>query len=352
MIICLRCGKENQGHYKFCLGCGAELPRDHSGPKSFRAPTPPEGSAPARRSSKPATSSRAPARSSRPPASSAPAPASSAPASSARAPASKPAGATEAGCPNCGSDIPPNFKFCHICGHDLTTADSEPKGSRAASAPPVELSAKKARASLVLIQPDGSEGQSFPLSDGRTEFGRDTGALFSGDAYLSPRHGEFRFEGDDLLVKDLDSLNGVYIRIERDAPVELFDGSVFRIGQEIVRYEAPQAPEAADDGTQLLGSPHQGYLGRLCLIIGRKTNGNCFPIPPEGIHLGRERGEVVFPEDGYVSGLHCRVHAEAGHIFLTDVGSSNGTFVRVIDESVVPASTYLLMGQQLFRADY
>ncbi len=347
MIICLRCAKENQGHYKFCLGCGAELPRDHSGPKSFRAPTPPEGSAPAKRSVAPPSSSRAPARSSRPPVRSSRPPASSAPAR-----ASEPAKGTDAGCPNCGSGIPPNFKFCHICGHDLTTEDGAPEGSRVASAPPVELSAKKARASLVLIQPDGSEGQSFPLVGGRTEIGRDTGALFSGDAYLSPRHAEFRFEGDDLVVKDLDSLNGVYIRIEHDAPVELFDGSVFRIGQEIIRYEAPQAPETADDGTQLLGSRHQGYLGRLCLIIGRETSGNCFPISPDGIHLGRERGEVVFAEDGYVSGLHCRVHAEAGHIYLTDVGSSNGTFVRVIGESMVPASTYLLMGQQLFRADY
>ena len=28
MIVCPRCSKENQDHYKFCLGCGAELPRD------------------------------------------------------------------------------------------------------------------------------------------------------------------------------------------------------------------------------------------------------------------------------------------------------------------------------------
>src|SRR6188508_144042 len=25
MTVCNRCGKENQDHYKFCLGCGAEL---------------------------------------------------------------------------------------------------------------------------------------------------------------------------------------------------------------------------------------------------------------------------------------------------------------------------------------
>ena len=26
MIVCPNCGKENQDHYKFCLGCGAKLP--------------------------------------------------------------------------------------------------------------------------------------------------------------------------------------------------------------------------------------------------------------------------------------------------------------------------------------
>ncbi len=190
------------------------------------------------------------------------------------------------------------------------------------------------------------------MPDATTQIGRETGPLFSSDAYLSPSHAEFRFEGDDLVVKDLDSLNGIYVRIGADTPVELFDGSVFRIGQEIIRYEAPRAPEAADDGTQVAGSPHTGYLGRLCLVVGRSTSASCFPISPQGMHLGRERGDVIFPEDGYVSGLHCRVHSEAGHVYLTDVGSSNGTFVRVIGESMVPPQTFLLMGQQLFRADY
>jgi len=87
-------------------------------------------------------------------------------------------------------------------------------------------------------------------------------------------------------------------------------------------------------------------------LIGRQTTGNSYPIPPEGIHLGRERGDIVFPEDGYVSGLHCRVHSEVGHVFLTDLGSSNGTFVRVSNESYVPRGTFVLMGQQLFRAEY
>ncbi|MEJ7735460.1 MAG: zinc-ribbon domain-containing protein [Polyangiaceae bacterium] len=42
MITCPKCTKENQDHYKFCLGCGAELPRDAS-PKKFAPGTPPHG---------------------------------------------------------------------------------------------------------------------------------------------------------------------------------------------------------------------------------------------------------------------------------------------------------------------
>ena len=42
MITCPKCSKDNQDHYKFCLGCGAELPRE-AGPKAFSPQTPPGG---------------------------------------------------------------------------------------------------------------------------------------------------------------------------------------------------------------------------------------------------------------------------------------------------------------------
>jgi pSer/pThr/pTyr-binding forkhead associated (FHA) protein len=261
-------------------------------------------------------------------------------------------------CPHCGAGVPENFRFCHVCGQDLeeeTAAEAPAEApEERVSAPAVAEAPRQAApaARLVLIQPDGSEGEVFPLAAGPTMIGRATGGIFANDAYLSPEHAQFRFESDQLVVKDMESLNGVYIRIEPDVPIELFDGSIFRVGQEILRFDAPTAPEPSPDGTQHMGSPHRGYLGRISLLVGRQTTGNSYPIPPHGIHLGRERGDVVFPEDGYVSGLHCRVHSEVGHVFLTDIGSSNGTFVRVSNESYVPQGTFVLMGQQLFRAEY
>lgn len=367
MIVCSRCSKENQDHYKFCLGCGAELPRESSKPRSFSAPTPPGGSSSVGTGTKPPRPMQAaeavaavdpvapvaieadltPIQAVR-----------SEPAAAALPPELAPLGEETAPCTNCGAQVPENFRFCHVCGHDLhaapaTNGRGDAPGERV-SAPAVAAAPRPsaARARVVLIQPDGSEGEAFPLGEGATLIGRGTGGIFANDAYLSPEHAEFRFEGDQLVVKDMESLNGIYVRVEPNVPIELFDGSVFRVGQEILRFEAPTAPDPAPDGTQLMGSPYQGFLGRVCLVIGRETTGNCFPIPPQGIHLGRERGDVVFPEDGYVSGLHCRIHSEVGHIFLTDLGSSNGTFVRVLNESFVPKGTFVLMGQQLFRADY
>ena len=84
-------------------------------------------------------------------------------------------------------------------------------------------------------------------------------------------------------------------------------------------------------------------------VIGRETTGNAFPVPESGMHLGRERGDVLFPEDGYVSGLHCRISFQNGKLFLTDLGSSNGSFVRLVKETSISSGEILLMGQQLFR---
>ena len=98
-----------------------------------------------------------------------------------------------------------------------------------------------------------------------------------------------------------------------------------------------------------MGSPAKGYIARIALVIGRDTTGNAYPIPEAGLHLGRERGDVLFPEDGYVSGLHCRISYQGGKLYITDLGSSNGSFVRLFKETSIGSGDVLLMGQQLFR---
>ena len=378
MIVCPHCSKENQDRYRFCLGCGAELPRDGAhAPKSFTAPTPPAGvqSAPqggfggpppagafggappqggsfgapqggfgAPPQAAPSAGFGAPM----PMAAPAPAPA---PAPAAMAVTAPPvAGGDLVKCTNCGNSNNRSFKFCGTCGAPLNAAPAAAAPAPAPMAAPAPAAGAQ-RGTLVLIRADGSEGDSFPIQE-RTVIGREAGGLFASDSYLSPRHATFQFTGANLTVQDEGSLNGVYMRIAADTPTEVKDKAIFRIGQEIIRFERlTSAP--MKDGVELMGSPAPNYIGRICLIIGRETNGNCYAIPQGGLHLGRERGDILFPDDGYVSGLHCRLHEENGRLMITDVGSSNGTFTRLAAGATpVPPGSMLLLGQQLFRVEY
>lgn len=345
MITCLKCGKENQDHYKFCLGCGAELPRAAAA-KPFTAATPPQGvpAVAAMPAAPVATPSAAPPPVAPPPP--------MAPLAAARPPSGAPGGASTVTCPQCGHVNGTGNRFCASCGYNLgALASASPSAAPAAVAP---SASNFPQIILTALRADGSEAGTYRLPDVATiTLGRDTGSIFAGDSYLSPRHSTFTRRGNQLSIKDEDSLNGVYLKLRPNEPCLLEFGDLFRIGQEIIRLEELKGQGRSPDNVERFGSPAKGYIGRLALVIGRDTTGNSFPIPERGVHCGRERGDILFSEDGYVSGLHCSIaKGPDGKIYLTDVGSSNGTFVRLRSEHTVGATDILLMGQQLFRIDY
>ena len=353
MITCPKCGKDNQDHYKFCLGCGAELPREVA-PKPFSPQTPPHGLKP---QAVPAPRADAP-RGDAPTAAvviAAPAPAPAV--VTATPPAVVPTASTPVVCPQCGHINSTGNLFCGSCGFRLGGAPPPAPGAAAAinaikgsGASIAAADAIGGNVVLTALRADGSEAGHYRLPAGTQVLGRETGSIFAGDSYLSPRHATFRQPAvGRLLVKDEDSLNGVYKKLTRDVPVEVKPNGIFRIGQEIIRFE-PLAPEPpSPDGVERLGAPSTGYVGRIALIIGRDATGNAFPLPERGVQLGRERGDVLFPEDGYVSGLHGRLTCENGRVMLTDLGSSNGSFIRLTEETELQSGDVLLMGQQLFR---
>src|SRR5262245_43737454 len=132
VITCPKCSKENQDHYKFCLGCGAELPRDAS-PKKFAPGTPPQG-VPAARSNYAEESTAIGPIARVAPVAAAAAAATPAPAAAYVPPAiddvgmaepARPAAAAQASagsvvCPQCQEPNPTTNKFCALCGFKLT----------------------------------------------------------------------------------------------------------------------------------------------------------------------------------------------------------------------------------------
>jgi pSer/pThr/pTyr-binding forkhead associated (FHA) protein len=405
LITCNRCGKENQDHYKFCLGCGNELAKmqpplavpaaAETGAGAAEGQHPPapmetartalpgsmQGAAGELKSASAAGASASKQKGGIPwndnpkmpaqfgaqasfqlppnplaaPATHAPAAAHGARRPSGAVPAVAAAAPGESVCPKCGKSIAPGFAFCGSCG---TRVNRAPSGSSNALAPQrtMHMAAGSIGASgiprgrLVLIRPDGSEGGAYSLHEGENLIGRGQGALFDSDAYLSPRHGEFSIGPNGLIVRDLRSLNGVFLKISSEESLE--SGDVFRIGQELLRFELISAPQPMEDGTDIMGTPNPGFWGRLSVVVGRDVDGSAFPLFGEAVVLGRERGDILFPEDGYVSGAHARISLNDGRVFLADLGSSNGTFLRIRGERTLTEGSFILMGQQLFRVEF
>jgi len=257
-------------------------------------------------------------------------------------------------CPSCGSDVPPSFRFCGTCGFRMDEGSAPmpmpmppgggPMGGQMGATP------QRSRLSMTLIRPDGSEGGTHDLRPGENKLGRSFGVVFENDGYLSPVHAMLDIRAPSAMVRDLDSLNGVFVKMTQEE--ELASGQIIRIGQELLRYELIAAPEPTADGTELMGSPNPGFWGKLTVIIGRDITGAAFPLLGESVTLGRERGEINFPDDGYVSGLHARVTLRDGRVYLADLGSSNGTFIKVNGERAVGHESFVLLGQQLFRLNF
>jgi pSer/pThr/pTyr-binding forkhead associated (FHA) protein len=343
MAHCKSCGRDNQDLYKFCLGCGAELGDTavdadglaqvavHAEPRPHAANGKPHDADDdfELRDRKDSLAHLKPV-------------------SSSSFDDSVPTNVGQARmCATCGNLVASEFAFCSQCGSRVDGSD-KPDGPRTLDMAPA--AAEHTQGRLVLIRPDGTEGGVHPLHEGENAIGRGLGPLFDADGYLSPRHAELVLNAAGVVVRDVGSLNGVYVKLTGEE--ELSDGDIFRIGQELLRFDEIPAPLPLDDGTDIMGSPNPGYWGRLALIVGRDQHGSAFPLFGDAVTLGRERGDILFPEDGYVSGQHARVSMREGRFYLTDLGSSNGTFLRVRGERALPSGSAILMGQQLFRISY
>ena len=246
-------------------------------------------------------------------------------------------------CLECGASLPPGYRFCGSCG----TPIPEPKQS-AINNEPVLMGY------LVFIHPNGEDGDRLPLEGEECVLGRDsTSELLKNDPHLSPKHVRIRREGERLVVSDLDSFNGVYMRLKKR--VQLEHRTMFRIGQQLFLFEAqdqrqPDRPQTGE-GVMVFGSSSEGSWGRLSSVCAPDVFSDQWMLSTPEIYLGREKGTIIFPEDVFISGTHCKVTKSSHGYFLEDLGSTNGTYVRSEGDFSVGHGDFLLLGQQLFRLE-
>src|SRR5262249_7812736 len=143
------------------------------------------------------------------------------------------------------AEVPGSFQFCGNCGQHLGPAAARPPTGELA-ARPAPIAEPKPHGRLTLIRPDGSEGGAHELEEGENRIGRAHGPLFENDGYLSPLHAEIVVNAAGAVIRDLGSLNGVFAKMSGEE--EIMSGDVFRIGQELLRFDAIAPPQPLEDG--------------------------------------------------------------------------------------------------------
>ena len=105
------------------------------------------------------------------------------------------------------------------------------------------------------------------------------------------------------------------------------------------------------EGTLMYISPPKDYRFRLAHVVRGGKIGDAYCSVNNDILIGREGCDVNFSDDRHASRQHARVTWRDGRITLTDMGSKNGTFLRVRDEQRLFHGDYVQFGSELMRVE-
>jgi pSer/pThr/pTyr-binding forkhead associated (FHA) protein len=206
--------------------------------------------------------------------------------------------------------------------------------------PPAPGKATLATGGRVISLVDGRE---YQIPAAGISFGRDAGCdVVIPSSEVSRRHAEIA-PGDVGYVLSDTSTNGIFVNGQRvDAMQVLGRGDVVRIGTEEFRFYADQAspnaaPAKAEPVVQSAASmaptpavaapfPRQA-LASLEVVGTSPMKGQTFSIISVLAHVGRgPHNDIVLVEES-VSDSHAKLQRREGVWYVTDLGSTNGTYI-------------------------
>jgi pSer/pThr/pTyr-binding forkhead associated (FHA) protein len=116
------------------------------------------------------------------------------------------------------------------------------------------------------------------------------------------------------------------------------------------RCGAAVPPEILGARTQFFGQLQAPGKAKLILIRGEGVEGLSYQLNAEQHVVGRN-GQLVFPDDPFVSPKHANLFYRNGKLVVRDEGSLNGVFVRVRGTIEAQLGDQFLAGEQLFKLD-
>ncbi len=109
-------------------------------------------------------------------------------------------------------------------------------------------------------------------------------------------------------------------------------------------------PEILAIRTQFFGQLQMPGKAKLILIRGDGIEGLSYQLNAEQHVVGRT-GQIVFPDDPFVSPHHANLFYRGGKLVVRDEGSRNGVFWRVHGSVDISPGDQFLAGEQLFDVE-
>jgi len=243
-------------------------------------------------------------------------------------------------CPRCDQENPDRAPRCASCGAAMTSGTM-------VIAVPTDLS--RPHVTVRVVRADGGPETVVAMRGEALSCGRQGDLSFPDDPFVAQIQARFFFSSNRLAIEDVGGGNGIFVRIhaERELPV----GGELRLGRQRLVLEPvpPQTP--GPSGEIAFGSPDPGHKLRLLQLLEGGSRGSAYLLREGANALGRETGDITFPSDGFVSGRHALLTARGDRLTVEDLGSSNGTFLRLQAPIYVEHGDQFLLGRELVRVE-
>jgi serine protease Do len=157
-------------------------------------------------------------------------------------------------------------------------------------------------------------GERFTVH-GETSIGREGADITLDDHEVSRRHAVLRPVANGLEIRDAGSANGTYVNGDRFEGARLLEhGDSIRVGKATLEVWLPTGQRPVDEGAPTL------------VVKGGDSEGKRYPIDRER-SIGRETADIII-SDEEMSRRHAVVRPIPGGLEISDLQSSNGTFVN------------------------
>ena len=197
---------------------------------------------------------------------------------------------------------------------------------------------KVAKSWVLVGESNPVKQKTFPIAD-KMSIGRSPENDIRIDhEMVSSKHAELKLSGEILIIRDLESTNGTFVNGTKITETILKPGDEIRFDEVMMRLDGPTQPVTStrvrpavkpEKTTVRPAAIEQKNLENQ-IVTSRKTS-----IAREAHYsIGRNPTSDILTDHDSVSWNHSRISLEGDLLYITDLGSNNGTYVN--DRRIAP----------------